>query len=116
MRRLEFSIDLPADAAKTVVLPVMDTARIVGVLVAPSAAPGATKSVSVKPVGATNAVYSGDMPATAKATGKLTRATDDDDAKQAVSQSAGIEITAHSTNACALGMVIVLDEHMISQM
>ena len=114
MKQVLVSIDLAAATAKTVVLPVFDECRIVGVAVVPNAAPGAVKTVSVKKVGG-NVIFSGDMSGTAKAVAKLTKTATEADAKQAITPAAGIEITAQATSACNITVALKLDDHLISQ-
>ena len=108
------NIDLVANTAKTVIFPVFDECRIVDVVVVANAAPGATKSVTIKKVGG-NTIFSGDMNATAKAIAKLTKTTTEADAAQVINPTSGIEITAQATNACNISLIFKLDDHLMTQ-
>lgn len=115
MKQVLVNVDLAAATAKTIIIPVLDECRIVGVVVVPNAAPGATKSVSVKKVGG-NVIFSGDMSGTAKTPTKLTKTTTEADALQAITPATGIEVAMTATNACNVSLLFKLDDHLISQL
>lgn len=114
MKQVIVNVDLVAATAKTIIVPVIDECRIVGVTVVPNVAPGATKSVVVKKVGGNN-IFTGDMSGTAKTPAKMTKTATVADANQAITPASGIEVVLTATNACNVSLVFKLDDHLISQ-